>query len=285
MWQRLGAFIFGHRPAGRLPARLADEIRRQQADAEILISWLQLLLITFFIALYSLSPKTTDETPFHPVPYLLAAYLAFALIRLALSHRRRIPRGYLVASVIVDIGLLMLLLWSFHIQYMQPAPFYLKAPTLLYVFIFIALRTLRFEPTYVIIAGLTAAAGWLALLWYALDEASIADGTVITRDYVRYMTSNTVLIGAEVDKIITILLVTVVLALALIRARRLLIASVADAAMARDLTRFVAPEVASRIANAERPIAPGDGEVKEATVMFCDIVGFSRSRNGCRRRR
>jgi adenylate cyclase len=143
------------------------------------------------------------------------------------------------------------------------------------VFIFIAARALRFEPIYVAAAGLTAAAGWLALVWYAINEASIREGTVITRDYVRYMTSNTVLIGAEVDKIITILVVTFVLVLVLVRARRLLVTTVADAVLARDLTRFVDPEVASRIATTDRPIAPGDGEVKEATVMFCDIAGFS----------
>lgn len=276
MWRRLGAFICGGRPSGQLPARIEEEIRSQQADAEILISWLQFLLVLFFITLYFVSPKPADETAFRPVPYILSVYLTFTLLRLGLSHRRWLPRGYLMVSVILDIGLLMALLWSFHIQYMQPAAFYLKIPTFLYVFIFVALRTLRFEPTYVVIAGLTAAAGWLGLVWYAINEASISEGSIITRDFVRYMTSNTVLIGAEIDKTITILVVTGVLALALVRARRMLITSVADAALARDLSRFVAPEVAHRIASADRPIAPGDGEVKVATVMFCDIAGFSR---------
>ncbi len=51
-----------------------------------------------------------------------------------------------MVSVVMDMGLLMALIWSFHIQYMQPPSFYLKAPTMVYVFIFIALRALRFEP-------------------------------------------------------------------------------------------------------------------------------------------
>jgi adenylate cyclase len=37
----------------------------------------------------------------------------------------------------------------------------------------------------------------------------------------------------------------------------------------------VAPEIASRIVSAERAIGPGDAEVKTASVMFCDIEGFS----------
>jgi adenylate cyclase len=274
-WRRVTTFLFGRPTAQRLPAHIDEEIRRQQAEAEILISVVQLLLILFFFVLYMVSPKTSQSTLFRPVPFILSAYLVFAVVRLGLSLRGAMPRAYLVLSVVVDIGLLMLLLWSFHIQYMQPAPFYLKIPTLLYVFILIALRTLRFDPIYVIVAGLTAAVGWLCLVAYAIEDSSIAGTSPITRDFVRYMTSNTVLIGAEVDKVITILVVTFVLALALVRARRLLIASVAEAARARDLSRFVAPEVAERIAAADRPIAPGDGEVKEATVMFCDIAGFS----------
>ncbi len=51
----------------------------------------------------------------------------------------------LYLSVIADIFLLMGLIYSFHYKYAQPAVFYLKVPTLLYVFLFIALRALRFE--------------------------------------------------------------------------------------------------------------------------------------------
>ena len=46
--------------------------------------------------------------------------------------------------------------------------------------------------------------------------------SMITRDYITYLTSNSVLIGAEVDKIISILVFTAVLALASKRAARLL---------------------------------------------------------------
>ncbi len=167
----------------------------------------------------------------------------------------------------------MVLIWSFHLQYQQPASFYLKAPTLLYVFIFVSLRTLRFEPTYVIAAGTAAALGWIALVWYAVD--TMGPEPLVTRDYVLYMTSNQVLIGAEVDKVITILVVTIVLCVAQIRARRLLMRAVTDATVAEDLSRFVAPEIADQITHADHAIKPGDGVVTIATVMFCDIERFT----------
>jgi adenylate cyclase len=273
MWNDFAAFIFG-RPAQRqLPERVRAAIGRQQVQAEILIGWTQFALVLFFFALYTIAPKPADGMLFHPVPWVLSSFLVFTLVRLALAHRRIIATWFLAGSVVADIGLLLLLIWSFHIQYAQPAAFYLKAPTLLYVFLFIALRTLRFDPTYVIIAGVSAAVGWAVLVVLAVTEPSLMP--LITRDYILYLTSNRVLIGAEVDKILCILIVTAVLAVAIIRARHLLMQSVADATVAHDLTRFVAPEVASQIVASERAIEPGDGEVLTASVLFCDIEGFS----------
>ena len=88
---------------------------------------------------------------------------------------------------------------------MQPPAFYLKAPTLLYVFIFIGIRTLRYKVRFILFAGLSAAFGWLLMVLYVLYN-SPAD-SMITRDYVHYLTSNMMLVGAEFDKIITILIV------------------------------------------------------------------------------
>jgi adenylate cyclase len=270
--------VLGMRVIGHLPQRVRQSIEKQQVQAEILIGWTQLALVVFFTLLYAVAPKTSEGTPFTPVPYVLAAYLSFTVIRLFLARRRVMPRWFVLISVIGDIGLLMVLIWSYHLQYQQPASFYLKAPTLLYVFIFISLRTLRFDPVYVLTAGLAAALGWLGLLSYALYERQ-GDGMIaldaLTRDYVLYMTSSRILIGAEIDKVITIMLVSAVLAVALVRARRLLIKAVTDATTAQDLSRFVAPEIADHITTADSAIQPGDARMTSASVLFCDIEGFS----------
>ncbi|NJO53812.1 MAG: adenylate/guanylate cyclase domain-containing protein [Bacteroidales bacterium] len=273
MWEGIANLVFGERVDKRLPARVRVAIARQQDQSEILIGWTQLLLIGFFIILYGLTPRPSDPTTFTPVPYVLAAFLLISIVRLGLAYQFRLPASFLIVSAVIDIALLLGLIWSFHQQYGQPPSFSLKAPTLLYVFIFIALRALRFQPTYVVVVGVSAAVGWLAMLCYAIVAADPSSG--ITRDYVKYLTSNMILIGGEVDKVLTMLLVTAILAVALIRARRMLIRAVTDATLARDLTRFVAPEVASRIRFGDRAIQPGDGEVKNATVLFCDIEGFS----------
>ncbi len=258
----------------RLPARVREAIRRQEVSSEKLIGWIQLGVVLTFATLYAVSPKTfTAEATFAPVPWALAAYFVFTVLRLWLTYSGRLPDWMLYLSVVVDMMLLMGLIWSFHLQYRQPPSFYLKAPTLLYVFIFIALRALRFQAHFVLAAGLMAALGWLALVGYVIRVNP--QDAMITRDYVQYMTSNSVLIGAELDKIISILMVTAILAVALGRGRRLLVQSVIDSSTAHDLSRFVPTEVVRRV-RASEEVKAGQGEVGEATIFFTDIEGFTR---------
>jgi len=273
MWKRISEFIFGEPLQGALPERVKLAIDAHQDNSEKLIGWVQLLLGMIFSILYSLSPSTSPEAGFQPVPWALAFYISFTIIRLLASHKTALPRWFLTVSVIVDIGLLMSLIWSFHIQYMQPPSFYLKAPTMIYVFIFISLRALRFQPGYIILAGSAAAIGWGLMVLYVI--VSVPGDPMITKNYVAYLTSNAILIGAEVDKIITILLVTAVLAIAVLRAERVFQKAVLESIAAADLSRFVSPEVADRIISADRAIEPGDGEAKTASVIFTDIEGFS----------
>jgi adenylate cyclase len=89
------------------------------------------------------------------------------------------------------------------------------------------------------------------------------------------MTSNSVLLGAEFDKVISILMVTAILAVAIARARRLLIESVVESSTARQLSKFVPDEVARQAKAGEEHMQAGQGEVREATILFTDIEGFT----------
>jgi adenylate cyclase len=262
----------GPRRAPALPARVRRAILALQAESEKLIGWIQLAVVATFATLYMVAPRTAPAEALNPVPWVLAAYGLFTVLRLVLAHRGRLAGWFLCLSVVVDMGLLMGLIWSFHLQYMQPAAFYLKAPTLLYVFIFIALRALRFEPQFIVLSGVTAIVGWSVLVAYAVI---VDPGMPVTRDYVAYMTSATILIGAELDKLITIGLVTLILALAVQRARRLLERSVAETQAAADLSRFFDPEIAEAITSAEQPLAPGEGKLRRAAVLYADLRGFT----------
>jgi adenylate cyclase len=271
---RAQRFVFGPPPPARLPERVQATIRQEQDQTEILVSVLQLLAVVSFAALYTLTPKGFDPqaVPFEPVPVTLAVYTGFTLIRLWLAWRRRLQPWFLALSVVVDISVLMITIWTFHLQYQEPAPLYLKAPTMLYAFILIALRTLRFEPWLVLLAGIAAALGWVVLVAYAVLGGG---GAQITHDFATYAMSYQVLLGAEVDKVVSVMMVTLILTLGLVRARKLLFRAVTDQVAASELSRFFAPEVAGRIRDSDMALEPGQAELRTAAILMVDMRGFT----------
>jgi hypothetical protein len=54
-------------------------------------------------------------TPFEPVPWTLGIYGLFTAGGLVLAYRGRLSRGFVAISVVVDILVLMLTIWSFHL--------------------------------------------------------------------------------------------------------------------------------------------------------------------------
>lgn len=261
-------------PGMRLPARVERALRELQRRSEILIGWVQAALVGLLGALYLVAPGTAPaDAVFHPVPWALGTYGAFTLLRLILAYRNRLSFAIKILSVLVDVSMLMITIWSFHIQYGQPAAFYLKAPTLLYVYIFIVLRALTIAPGYVLFTGLVAAAGWLTLLGYAVMAPE--GSALVTHDYVEYMTSAKILIGGEIDRVLSILIVTLVLSVSVARARQLLFRAIGDQAAVSQLSRFFSPEIAQRLSVADELLSPGDGEQRDAAAMFIDLRGFT----------
>jgi len=265
----------GPRSEPRLPARVLRVIEAERARSEILTGWVQAIIIATLAALYIVAPSTSPvELIFRPAPWAIGIYAAFTALRLRLAYADRPTPPLRVASVIVDMALLSFTIWGFHIEYGQPAAFYLKAPTFAYFFIFIALRTLSFSPAYVLLAGGTAVLGWLALLLYALGAPG--GMALVTHDYVEYMTAAKILIGGEVDKIVSLVLVSLLLALAVSRSRQLLDLAAATQASTAQMMRYFSPEVAEELIQADELLMPGQGKARNAAVMFIDLRGFTR---------
>ena len=261
-------------PDKRLPQRVREIIRHQEEQSEALIGWVQLALISVIGLLYLVSPKPADTViaDFRPVPVALSLYFSFTLARIWLSHIRFLPGWLLVISMVVDIAMLFGLIWSFHLQYQQPAAFYLKVPTFMYVFIFISLRALRFDHRFVLSAGAFAVVGWLLMLAYALHDAGM-DG--VTRNFVDYLTGNYVLIGAELDKIITIVAITAILTYAAWRGRVVLISAVREETARHEIRRFLSEGVDEAITGADAVVEAGQGVERDAAILMIDIRGFT----------
>lgn len=276
MLDRLRVWLFGGSGPEILPDRVRDAIRQQQEQSEILIGWIQLAIVILVSVVYETTSMAEGlvQEDYSLEFEVLLLYGVICVTRLVLAYLRLLKPWMLYLSVIVDIALLMALIYSFHYKYAQPAAFYLKVPTLFYVFLFIALRALRFEAPLVLFSGVAAAAGWAWLTYYVTTGQGGPPNR--THNFVEYMTSNALLLGAEIDKIIAILLATAVLALAISRARHLLVRAVTEGAAAQDLSRFFDPGVAARIRGAALSIKAGEGELRDVAILTVDLRGFTR---------
>ncbi|MEM8663336.1 MAG: adenylate/guanylate cyclase domain-containing protein, partial [Pseudomonadota bacterium] len=150
----------------RMPARVAELVVADEWRSERLIGWVQLGVITLFATLYFAAPRPTDamDAYFEPVPIVLEVYAIFTVLRLVGAYIRFLPGWLLVISMVADVVLLYALIFTFHIAYGQPPAFILKAPTFAYIFAFIAIRALRFDPRFVISQGIFAVIGWIAIV-------------------------------------------------------------------------------------------------------------------------
>jgi len=256
-----------------LPEQVRKTIEHNDDMSEALVKLIQLIIFSIWGVLYFSSPKPNPDTESW-VPIIVAIYLVITLIGFIWACNRRIPAPVVYVSIFIDTALMIFLIGSFHIQYGQAASFSLKAPAMLNLFVLIALRALRFQARFVVAAGLMAVIGWLVLLVYVVT--SDPENMMVTRDYVTYLTSNSVLIGAEISKIVAILMVTAILAIAVRRAYNLLVTSVAEETAARSLARFFDDSVATRIRDADNDISVGDGVRRNAAILNVDIRGFSR---------
>jgi adenylate cyclase len=271
LWEAVCA-IWPRADHGSLPERVSSAISRNDDISEILLKLIQFCVFALWGVAYLASPQPNPETVSR-VPLVISVYLAFTLAMLLIASIRRTPVGLIYFSILVDMLLLTYLIWSFHIQYGQPASFSLKIVEVMNFFVLISLRALRFEARYVIAAGLTGVVCWSGLVFYvvSIDPAD----PMITRDYITYITSNTVLIGAEVSKMISMLMVTAILAIAVRRGHHFLIASIAEGSAAQNLSRFMSTSVAEHIRDADHAIQAGEGERREVAILNVDIRGFT----------
>lgn len=266
--------FFDRDPLSGVPERVKQIVRAQDRQSERLIGLVQILIGIVLAVLYWLAPRPDDAgASFMPVPVALALYIAFSLIRFGLAARQLLPNWLVGLSIITDIALLLGLIWSFHLQYGQPAAFSLKAPTIAYVFVFIALRALRFDPRYVLAAGCSAAIGW-ALLTLAAVLSMSRDA--ITHNFTDYITGNKILIGAEFDKIFAILLVTGLLTFGVRRAQMTLLRAVREESAGKEVRRFLSRGLAEAIASSDTLIEAGTATERDAAILMLDIRGFTK---------
>jgi adenylate cyclase len=268
------SWFWGDPTIAALPERVRRIIADEDRASEKLIGYVQLGIGLTLWALYLIAPRPADAAlaMFSPVPFALGAFTLFSLVRVWLILKARVPDWFVALSIAADVALVLSLIWSFHLQYGHSAGFALKAPTYAYLFLLVVLRSLRFDPRYVLSAGVTGAIGWAGLTALAVYTDG---GDHITRSFGEYLLSDKILIGAEVEKVLVLIVVSSLLAVGARRAQGTLVASLREQAALHEVRRFLPQGVADQIAASEMLIEAGHAADRNAAILFLDIRGFT----------
>jgi|GEM_PF-5912827 len=165
------------------------------------------LVPAFLFTAFALSPKASDVQNVFVQFGVLSFFLVGSGVRLITGWRRLRSYRFQIGSALFDIGCLFAFLLIIPLSYGSPFAISLKAPTANLLYVFIIARVVMFDIRLVAWSGVSAAIGWVGLtVLSVLDSGSPG----ITREFVEYTMSGKILIGAQVEHVISILLVTMV---------------------------------------------------------------------------
>jgi adenylate cyclase len=257
------------------PARVREEIARSQRESEVWVGGAQIAVIILAAMAYAITPRGfSPDAPIAALPLGLFALVLLIILRGWFAWSEQLSRPVLAASVIAEMSVLLALLWGFAPQYETTLAIALKNALFAAIFVLIALRALRFEAIWVWLSGLTAAAGWMLLAWFAAREAGPGGSTM---DFVVSATTGRFSASDESIRVAAILIVTALLATALARARLTLARAVQATQSADALSRFFDSEVADQITTTDLPPMAGQSMQRYAAIMFTDLRGFTKA--------
>lgn len=257
-----------------LGPQVTKEINRHIQFGERIAASLQVLIIFFMIIVWLFAAKSQSarEHSFQSIPVVMSIYGPLLLMRLYWAYRGKIDEAMSTLYTFIDIVAIIILIFLYHLEYQALPSMSLKSPTFQFLIVTVSLRCLSFRANQVLFATFLASLGWTGLTLFAINHSD----SVITRSFFEYTSTDKILLGAEVEKIIALLLVGGVLSLAVRGAKQTLENAVLATQQRENLSLFFSPEVSELIRAGKIDIAPGKGEKRLAAVLFLDLRNFTK---------
>lgn len=211
---------------------------------------------------------------FNVVVASLLAYGALALIGIWLAHRRFFRPWLPWLFATADVGLLINFLTVLTVAQNLPLARALQLPGAAMIFLFLAQAALRFRPSLVLYTALLFVAGLAGL--YAEFGADIDMAAMLGMPDTPDATARHHLVmnpTGEAARLAIVLMTAAVLAILVWRTRRILITQFVAARQTTNLSRFLDPNLAERLAR--DPVDTAEGRRQLAAVLFVDIRGFT----------
>ena len=256
-----------------LSPQIRTQVEKRRETGERISAMVQTLLIVFLALIWLISPKAEDgEHSFEAIPTLLLFYGPILVLRVYWSVKGMIREAASILLTIIDIAAITSLIFLYHIQYEVPPAVSLKSPTFIFLVLVIATRTLSLKPSIVAVSTGVAMLFWSLLTVYTLQHPE----TLVTRSFIEYSSSQKILIGAEVEKIIALFAIGTVLVMTVNAANSLLVSAIEATEQKKSLSMFFSDHVSELINSGQIEFTPGKGNKRMASVLFIDLRGFTK---------
>ncbi|QJE72981.1 adenylate/guanylate cyclase domain-containing protein [Aerophototrophica crusticola] len=267
--------------AERQEARVAAAFLREQRQGIDIATKARLIALGVILG-WALWLETSFE---NLTPYFILALLAATGLGVWGGSRTRAFRPWMLyAAVAFDHALIAAaLVMPMTIGgEVAPAALNLRSVWFPVFFLFIGASALAQSPALVVFSGAAASIAWSAavvwvvqqpgsftlphtMLWY---EPNMAEVLRILQN------PNFVDLTAWVSQVLLLLLVSLVLAMAVQRSRRLVMNQIATERERANLARYFSPDMVDRLANKDSPLS--HPQTRAVAVLFADLTGFTR---------
>jgi len=214
----------------------------------------------------------------------VAAFAVLGIVQYWLGRRFGRPVFWAAAVTVVEVGLLVaVVLAPLTFPPDWPPQMQLRLVTVFYLFIYVAGTVLSYSPSLVVWTGVLTAIAWgighrimLGLPGTVTARGPLIDtpGLSPAGSLALYLDPRFVSDAAWRTQTVILLLLTLVLAAAVARSRRLLRRQITDRVARANLARYFSPNVVNVLAGA----GPGETAARHQTVavLFADVRGFTR---------
>lgn len=214
---------------------IKNALERNDRSGERAIAVFQALVALIVFGFHMVSAWRNQWQTFSSLTIVIAITIIIACWwRVQFSKTQPLNNLALHILSVIDGILIFTLIMSYSFAYNLPLETFLKAPSLIFLVLYTAVRVLRFDPISILVAGFTVIIGWILMLIFV-----VTNGAPITHSYAEYVQSDKILVGAAIEMAVGYGAVIIALAMATLNARRFVantahIEDLADAKLAAE---------------------------------------------------
>jgi adenylate cyclase len=265
------------RPAGRL----AESIRAAELDGLAFAFWARTIAVVV-VAVWLISIVPWPRDAYYAT--FAAGFFLLGFVPYRLRHHRH-ASAIKLGFVVLDVALVttaILLPPPAGLSSDWPVQGRLRGQEFLYVLLLLAEAALTYSPLAVLWTGAAIVVIWsigvqtIFALPDTLTFARLTENGPVSNDAALRAFFSPTFVGLTSwhTQLVATALFTAIIAIAVWRSRRMLLAQVEAEMVRRDLARYVSPDLVDALI-ARAPQGFGEPSVRTVAVLYADIVGFT----------